>query len=111
MYLEGFSDVEHIFSEYQLTDAQKEFVKQIVYGVYTQEDYEGSSQVVFIGSDNKLYEVNASHCSCYGLEEQWEPEETSLEYFLERQERNAYVDTNLMLELAQATYVTSRNLI
>lgn len=27
----------------------------------------------------KLYEVNASHCSCFGLEDQWGPQETSWE--------------------------------
>lgn len=26
-----------------------------------------------------LYEVNGSHCSCYGLEGQWEEEETTVE--------------------------------
>lgn len=30
--------------------------------------------------DCKFYTVHGSHCSCYGLEGQWEPEETSLEY-------------------------------
>lgn len=29
--------------------------------------------------DGKLYEVNAGHCSCYGLENQWTPEETNIE--------------------------------
>lgn len=29
----------------------------------------------------KLYEVHGSHCSCYGFEGQWNPEETSLAYF------------------------------
>lgn len=29
--------------------------------------------------DGVLYEVNGSHCSCHGLENQWEPEETTLE--------------------------------
>lgn len=28
----------------------------------------------------KYYEVFGSHCSCYGFEDQWEPEETTLEY-------------------------------
>ena len=29
---------------------------------------------------NKLYETHGSHCSCYGFEGQFEPEETTLEY-------------------------------
>lgn len=30
-------------------------------------------------NDGKLYENNASHCSCFGFEGQWEPEEAVLE--------------------------------
>ena len=26
-----------------------------------------------------MWEVNGAHCSCYGLEGQWEPEETTVE--------------------------------
>ena len=40
-------------------------------------DYDGSAFVLF-ERGGKLYEVNGSHCSCYGLEECWEPEETSV---------------------------------
>lgn len=40
--------------------------------------YSGSAHVLFV-RDGKLYEVNGSHCSCYGLEGQWYPEETSVE--------------------------------
>lgn len=29
--------------------------------------------------DGKLYEVHGNHCSCYGLEGQWEPEEATVE--------------------------------
>lgn len=28
----------------------------------------------------KLFENHGSHCSCYGFEDQWTPEETTLEY-------------------------------
>jgi hypothetical protein len=41
-------------------------------------DYDGEALVVF-RRDGMLYEVNGGHCSCYGLEDQWEPEETSIE--------------------------------
>lgn len=42
---------------------------------YTYEDYNGDAYVLF-ERDGKLWEVHGSHCSCYGLEEQWEPEQT-----------------------------------
>lgn len=50
--------------------------EQILYARYESYGYEGSAFVLF-ERDGKLYEVNGSHCSCYGLEGQWEPEETS----------------------------------
>ena len=52
----------------------------ILFATYTYENYEGSAWVLFYNEeDGKLYEVNGSHCSCYGLEGQWEPEETTLD--------------------------------
>ena len=41
---------------------------------YTYEDYSGSAYVLF-ERDGKLWCVNGGHCSCYGLEGQWTPEE------------------------------------
>lgn len=49
----------------------------MIYGYYTYEDYSGDAFVLF-QRDGKLWEVNGSHCSCYGLEDQWGPEETSI---------------------------------
>ena len=45
---------------------------------YRYKDYSGSAIVIF-EKDGKLYEVNGGHCSCSGLEDQWNPEETSWE--------------------------------
>ncbi|KEA07506.1 hypothetical protein [Rhizobium rhizogenes] len=50
---------------------------------YTYEDYSGSSYVLF-ERDGKLLEVHGSHCSCYGLEGQWEPEETDRDSIIHR---------------------------
>jgi hypothetical protein len=49
---------------------------QILFAVYDCPPYEGVAFVVF-ERDGILYEVHGSHCSCWGLEDQWEPEETS----------------------------------
>ena len=51
--------------------------EEMVFAAYGGRSYEGSALVVF-SRDGKLYEVNGSHCSCYGLEDQWSPEETSI---------------------------------
>lgn len=45
--------------------------------------WDGVAFVLF-RRDGTLYEVNGSHCSCYGLEGQWEPEETSIAALIER---------------------------
>lgn len=56
---------------------------KILYSNYTYEGYSGFGFVIF-RRDGKLYEVNGSHCSCYGLEGQWDEEETSKEALLHR---------------------------
>lgn len=50
----------------------------VVFASYGHESYEGYAIVIF-KRDGKLFEVNGSHCSCYGLEDQWSPEETTVE--------------------------------
>ena len=39
-----------------------------------------SSSFFLIRIDGVLYENHGSHCSCYGFEGQWSPEETKLQY-------------------------------
>lgn len=65
------SDVERYFVCGNLDDCE------ILFASYELGDYCGDAFVLFI-HNNKLYEVNGSHCSCYGLEDQWQPEETML---------------------------------
>jgi len=50
---------------------------RILVACYDTAPYEGYAYVLF-KQKHKLYEVHGSHCSCYGLEGQWNPEETSL---------------------------------
>lgn len=51
---------------------------EILLASYSTYDYEGGAYVLF-KKGKKLYEVHASHCSCYCFEQQWEPEETNIE--------------------------------
>jgi hypothetical protein len=66
------------------SDPKKELEKpipnksEVLFASYGGGSYEGDAVVIFRKGE-KLYEVNGSHCSCYGLEGQWKPEETSLE--------------------------------
>lgn len=63
-------------------EKEKEFIEEnkdinILFALYSYMDYDGYAWVLF-EKDGKLYEVNGSHSSWYGLEGQWEPEEVSL---------------------------------
>lgn len=67
-------------------DVEREFMVdlrdvEVLLAYYTYEDYSGDAYVLAydIASD-KLIEVYGSHCSCYGLEGQWEPEDTTIQY-------------------------------
>ena len=75
MYLEDFNSVDDLKKEYDITDADLEGIN-ILYAVYRIGSYEGQSLVLF-EKDNKLFIVDANHCSCYGLEGQWSPDETN----------------------------------
>lgn len=77
MYIDGFTEREDIAREFQIDADQLEGC-QILFACYKTGNYEGSALVIY-EKDGKLYEVHGSHCSCYGLENQWEPEETSFE--------------------------------
>ena len=45
-----------------------------------------SDAFIVFRKDGKLYEVNGGHCSCYGFEGQWEPEETNVAAIIQRQD-------------------------
>jgi hypothetical protein len=70
-------------------DLEREFEEKMPEGAafhiawYGHGSYEGEAFVLF-EQGGKLYEVNASHCSCYGIEKQWSPEETSVEALQQR---------------------------
>lgn len=73
-----FSSAEDTFKQFAVNEEEQKGI-EFIYANYTYEDYSGSAFVLFV-RNGKLYEVNGSHCSCYGLsEDQWSPEETSLE--------------------------------
>lgn len=77
MYLNNFNSNEDILKEYAAPeDALNGATVYLAW--YGYGSYSGSSLVIF-EKDGQLYEVNGSHCSCTGLEDQWQPEETSWE--------------------------------
>ncbi len=48
-------------------------VVKILFASYAYVDYSGAAWVLF-AENGKLFEVSGEHCSCFGLEGQWEPE-------------------------------------
>ena len=58
-------------------DVTEEEVIAAVYG--DSFGYSGSAHV-FFERGGKVFEVYGSHCSCDGLEGQWEPDEVSIEH-------------------------------
>ena len=73
-------DFEELYwkSEEEKTEIIKGYdVINILFASYGNANYTGDAWVLF-EKNGKLYEINAGHCSCYGLEGQWEPEEVQL---------------------------------
>lgn len=76
VFLGEFHGVEDIIKQFDIVASALEGC-DVLFALYEFEDDGGSAFVLF-ERDGTLYEVNGSHCSCYGLEHQWEPEETSV---------------------------------
>lgn len=86
-YLNNFENQRDVENEFGLTEGYLDDC-DIFLADYTYESYSGSAFVLF-RKEGKLYEVHGSHCSCYGLENQFDPEVTSveaLEHYLEKGE-------------------------
>lgn len=83
VYAHDFNGFDDVVGAYNAKDTEEDII--ILYASYTYEDYSGSSEVFFYDKrDGKFYEVHGGHCSCYGLEDQWEPEEIgSMDFFID----------------------------
>ncbi len=96
MFLNDWKDsgLEGMKADFGIDDAALEGAT-VLLASYTYEDYSGDAFVLF-ERGGKFYEVNGSHCSCYGLSEssysgdtttQWQPEETTVEALRHRLEK------------------------
>ena len=77
IYLGAFQSRSDVISEFDIKYTLLEGATLFL-AWYGKDGYEGNALVVY-EKDGKLFEVNASHCSCYGLGGKWKPEETSWE--------------------------------
>lgn len=76
---------------------------EILLASYGYANYSGDAFVLF-RRDGKLYRVDAGHCSCYGLEGQWEPQETNAELLRHEMEQgrlggDKWCENNFGIEL------------
>jgi len=77
MYYGEFDDKDDVFREFQVS-AQDQRGVHIIMASYECESYDGQAMVIFI-RDGKFWLVTGGHCSCYGLEDQWSPEQLTVE--------------------------------
>lgn len=75
-YFGIFEDRDSVAGQFEVPVETFPAEDDILLATYEYEHYSGSAFVLF-ERDGKLFEVHGSHCSCYGLEGQWEPEETT----------------------------------
>lgn len=83
VYFDGFANKEDVISNYNITEQDLNGF-EILFAYYTYEDYSGESLVILKDADHQFYEVNGGHCSCYGLEGQWEVEPTTMDAMMKR---------------------------
>ena len=85
----GFSP-EEIQREFDIADSVLVPTEdQLFYSAYEDENYEGNALVIY-ERNGYVFEVQGAHCSCYGLEGQWDPEETSWETLYKQLSRSDY---------------------
>lgn len=73
LFAGAFESREDVFGLFQKNE-DKDII--ICYAQYEQCEYDGSASVLYYRkSTRKYYEAYGSHCSCYGLEDQWDRDE------------------------------------
>ena len=83
-YLENFSSWADVQEQFRMNQPEPD---EVLFALYDTPDYEGFAEVVYRNGNN-FYWASGSHCSCYGLEDQWAPEEYDAETFLKVFNRN-----------------------
>lgn len=73
-YFNDFTSWADVTREFHVDVPEPE---EVLCADYEIDGYEGSAQVIYRHGD-RVFEVVGGHCSCHGLENQWEPEEYDL---------------------------------
>ena len=78
MYSGDFKNQDDVLSNFNIGLSDLKGLT-ILLASYTSQGYEGEAFVLLCDNNNNLFEVNSSHCSCYGLEGAWNLEKTTIE--------------------------------
>lgn len=87
MFIGSFENKKDVFWNFNVPEDQQDI--KILMAWYDQDAYDGSAFVLF-DRNGQLYEVHGSHCSCYGLEDQWDPEETSTDALMHHMDQGYF---------------------
>lgn len=87
VYLGLFNGWDGVLSEFQveIPESAHERIRRgvgeprFLFAAYEYEDYNGQALVLWSRDGHSFSMVKGGHCSCYGLEDQWEPEEIPVE--------------------------------
>lgn len=72
-----FSSAESVFDQFQVDEDHRKGIK-ILFASYGGGSYDGEAFVLY-EQGGTLWEANGSHCSCFGLENQWQGEHVVLD--------------------------------
>ena len=81
-YLNDWNNKTEVAQDFEIAESKTKDIK-ILLASYGCGNYCGDAFVLFI-KDGMYYEVNGSHCSCFGLEDQWLPEEANIKELYHR---------------------------
>lgn len=81
---ESFENAQGVYGDKQ-TIPEKGSI-EMIFATYGHGSYDGSAFVLY-RQDGKLFTVQGSHCSCFGLEGQWSPVEVTKESLLHEIEK------------------------
>ena len=78
VYIDGWNGLEDMLIDFEIEASALEGFNIIVAAYDTSGSYSGDA-FVLLEKEGKYYEVNGAHCSCYGLEGQFNLEESAEE--------------------------------
>ncbi|MGN6347058.1 MAG: hypothetical protein ACTHME_05085 [Candidatus Nitrosocosmicus sp.] len=95
-----FSDWDDVVEEFECNEKHPEEVIFAIYDSDGSNGYEADSIVIYRNGE-KYFIVEGGHCSCYGLEGQWQPEEYTkheLKEVIKRKNFYPYDDSKSLIE-------------